>query len=219
MSVGSGFDIPKPIRTLHVVPIIHTTEDLGNLAPAIELAKVKAGLSDSLSVSKRTVHDFWVTLQDAIEAWPVDPSTMVVYQDALPVSHERLVGVEHQIIDELADKGSRNHQILRSLRSRGARVLGTESPELLIEEYHLMKAAIERSLEDDQARDAEADEQTRRLHADMLLKRDQFIARRIDQTLDVGACGMIFIGLLHRIEPHLPDDINVNYPFGRPLRV
>ena len=219
MSVGSGFDIPKPIRTLHVVPIIHTTEDLGNLAPAIELAKVKAGLSDSLSVSKRTVHDFWATLQDAIEAWPVDPSTMLVYQDALPVSHERLVGVEHQIIDELADKGSRNHLILRSLRSRGARVLGTESPELLIEEYHLMKAAIEKALEDDNASDAEVDQQTRRLHAEILLKRDRFIAKRIDQTLAVGGCGMIFIGLLHRIEPHLPDDINVTYPFGRPMRI
>jgi hypothetical protein len=207
------------MRTLHVVPIIHTAEDLGSLAPAIELAKVKAGLSGSSSVSRRTVRDFWVTLQDAIEAWPLDASTLSVYQDALPVSHERLAGVEHQIIDELAAKGSRNHQILQWLRSRGARVLGTESPELLIEEYHLMKAAIERSLEDDHAPDAEADEQTRRLHAEMLLKRDQFIARRIDQTLDVGACGMIFIGLLHRIEPHLPGDINVNYPFGRPTRV
>ena len=131
-----------------------------------------------------------------------------VYQDGLPVC-----GKESDIVTELAKKGSPNHQILVRLMEKGATVMGTESAELLIEEYHLIK----RILETGDVKDAIAIEIRQKAASDLLLKkRDEFIATRIDHTLQAGETGVLFLGMLHNPAVLLPAGIKVLYPMRKP---
>jgi len=46
----------------------------------------------------------------------------------------------------------------------------------------------------------------------LLQRRDQYIARRINETLRGGETGLLFLGLLHSIRPWLDEDVQVIYP-------
>jgi hypothetical protein len=50
------------------------------------------------------------------------------------------------------------------------------------------------------------------LSAALLAQRDQFIARRINDTLKAGETGILFLGLLHAVERYLDRDIRVIRP-------
>jgi hypothetical protein len=53
--------------------------------------------------------------------------------------------------------------------------------------------------------------------ADALIrKRDQYIADRIDQTLQIGETEILFMRMLHTLENQLHKDIRVIYPVNRP---
>ncbi len=47
--------------------------------------------------------------------------------------------MNREIVSELSASGSRNHRLLMHLMDKGAMIMGTESPELLMEEYELAK--------------------------------------------------------------------------------
>ena len=117
---------------------------------------------------------------------------------------------EQEIVSELAESGSRNHRLLLQLQSRGARVMGTESPELLVEEYQLAKASLAFGVT------AEDASRQRQLRDTVLEKRDRFIADRINVTLGDGETGILFIGMLHSLSRFLDSDIRVAYPLGLP---
>jgi hypothetical protein len=51
----------------------------------------------------------------------------------------------------------------------------------------------------------------------LLDRRDRFIAARINATLEPEEAGIVFIGALHAIAPHLNSDIQVIYPLYRPM--
>jgi hypothetical protein len=204
------------MRMLYVVPIVHSPEDLGSLLDSASSLKRSLMTDGAHESSIAAVRRFWSQLTDAIESWQIQFETLTVYQDALPICEDALRGIEQQIIDELASKGSRNHQVLQWLKSRGAVVLGTESPALLIEEYQLMKESLAHDLESDDCESGSVS--TRHQQQKVLQSRDEFIARRIDETLQDSQTGLIFLGLLHQLEDHLPVDILAVYPFGRPIR-
>ena len=88
-------------------------------------------------------------------------------------------------------------------------MIGTESIELLIKEYE----AVRRSLaEGDSTADSDPENSTEKI----LEQRDRYIAQRIDETLAQDQTGVLFIGLLHRVEEYLPSELAIEYPFGRP---
>ncbi len=88
----------------------------------------------------------------------------------------------------------------------GATLLGTESPELLVSEYELAKAIV--------SPDADR-KKLEPVAADLLAKRDAFIARRINQTLGQDEFGILFVGLLHNVHRGLAPDIELVVPFGK----
>ena len=113
---------------------------------------------------------------------------MRVYQDGLPVCEH-----EQEIVAELAEAGSRNHRLLLSLQARGAVLMGTESPELLVEEYQLASAALA------QGRASPAKMRRDRLRDTLLERRDRYVADRINETLGAGETGILFMGMLHEV--------------------
>ncbi|MEK6716957.1 MAG: hypothetical protein AABZ16_05660, partial [candidate division NC10 bacterium] len=74
------------------------------------------------------------------------------------------------------------------------------------EEYERIRSAIPAG----QAREDYAREGER-----LLRERDEFIGRMIRETLKDGEVGILFIGLMHRVDGFLPPDIEVQYLIHR----
>ena len=192
-------------RKLIYLPIIHTARDMGTLGAPIRGMKLsmlgRQGLKQNAAVADKR----WEDLERVVSNMPVPPGTVRVYQDGLPVC-----GHEREIVSELALAGNRNHGLLLKLQARGAMLMGTESPELLVEEYQLATAAF--------ASGAAARTELRQKQLrDMLLeKRDRYIGDRINRTLGAGESGILFMGMFHEVARYLDPDIAVVYPLGPP---
>lgn len=201
----------SPCRNLIYIPVIHTEIDLGSSAVLF-----KGGTDEEKNRAlwqewNRAVEEMWRGIGKKIADPSLNWSKVHLYQDGLPVC-----GKEREIVDELAKGGSLNHRILVELVHQGGILEGTEDPQLLIEE----RTAIKRI---EMARDTVEKEKTIREYTDagasLLEQRDKFIANRIDMTLGQGETGLLFIGMLHRVDRWLSKDIVVEYmihhlPFG-----
>ena len=77
--------------------------------------------------------------------------------------------------------------------------MGTESGDLLVQEYQLAK----QSLTTRPPRAAGVAALRRALGAALLQRRDQFMAQRINDTLKRGETGILFLGMLHSLEQYL----------------
>ena len=211
------------MRKLLIIPIVHNAADLGRLEHRLEQIKRATMPRERIEASRKQVARFWGELRVAIESWQLDFSKVLVFQDALPLAPATHVGLEIKIVKELAAVGSANHQLLEWLHEHGASILGTESPELLVAEYSLVRKQLGMAENPSSNQEtprilettAEAAEIAAQL-ADLLNRRDQFIAARIDTTLEQDQTGIILLGMLHHVEKWLPDDIEVDFPIGQP---
>lgn len=151
--------------------------------------------------SRIAIAEFWKTLERTILSLDLDCSRLRIYQDALPAC-----GREADIVDDLAKAGGENYRILLELMKRGAVLEGTESLELLLREYELLKSGKDG---DGPSAEQETREDGHKTAADLLRERDCFIAGRIDETLNPGEIGLLFIGALHHVVELLPETIEV----------
>jgi len=192
-------------RKLIYIPIIHTAADMGTLGASIRGKKLSTLGRQGLTRNAAMVEKMWEEIERVATRLPLTEGTVRLYQDGLPVC-----GHERAIVSELAGAGSRNHRLLLELETRGATLMGTESPELLVEEYQLATAAF--------ASDAAVRTNIRQqaLRDTLLEKRDRFVADRINQTLGAGESGILFLGMLHEAAKYLDSDIDVVYPLGLP---
>lgn len=212
------------MRQLSIIPIVHASADLGSLAFSASEAKSRAEEIGKKVLSSRCIDTFWQELKLGIKTWEQDFRSLYVFQDSLPVvssnqessvEPESATNVELSIVRELAEKGSQNHAIVEWLVSEGATLVGTESPPLLVAEYEAMKKILDASVSNSEGDIAES--MASSVDIDSLREqRDTFIAQRIDACLPVDGSGILFIGLSHKVEPHLSTDISVSYPFGKP---
>lgn len=189
------------------IPVVHTQADLGVLGQSMQRAHHTTQESDSQQRRTTVINQIWSDIESAITRLELDYGGVRLYQDSLPVC-----GHELDIVEELAAKGSRNHQLLLRMTRNGATLMGTESSELLIKEYEHYKHILENDYPMDKAG---AD--TRETSADSLLHaRDRYIGRRVNQTLRKGDTGVLFLGVFHSPEPFFEQDIQLIYPIGKP---
>jgi len=128
-----------------------------------------------------------------------------IYQDGLPVC-----GRELDIVREVAQRGSRNYALILELLERGAVLEGTESPDLLRQEYEHIRSALAKESAPTRTGELRASESER-----LLRERDEFIGRRVGESLKEGEVGILFIGLMHQADRFLPRDIEVQYLIHR----
>jgi len=192
-------------RRLIYIPIIHTAADMGSLGASIRGKKLSTLGHQVLTHQAAVVDKMWEKIESVAASLPLAQETVRVYQDGLPVC-----GHEREIVSELAGAGSRNHRLLLALAARGAALMGTESPELLVEEYQLASAAFASGV------NLKRDGRQQELRDSLLEKRDHYIAQRINATLGAGESGILFLGLLHQAAKYLDSDIDVVYPLGLP---
>jgi hypothetical protein len=190
-------------RKLVYFPIIHTAADMGTLGATVRGIKLSTLGRQGLTRHAAVVEKMWEEIERVAANLPVAPGTVRVYQDGLPVcAHEQ------KIVSELAGAGSQNHRLLLKLQARGAILMGTESPELLVEEYQLAAASL------GSGGTARKELRQNSLRDTLLEKRDRYIGGRINGTLGAGETGVLFMGLLHDVLRFLDLDIRVVYPLG-----
>ena len=193
-------------RTLIYFPIVHTQADMGALQESVARATLEKAGRAGLARKTAAIDQIWTEIEAAIDALPLSFDQVRLYQDGLPVC-----GREAAIVTELAQTGSRDHQLLLRLMAQGAVLMGTEGGDLLVQEYQLAK----QSLTTRPPRAAGVAASRRALSQALLQRRDQFIAQRIHETLKSGETGILFLGMLHFLERHLNPDVLVIYPLHR----
>ena len=194
-------DTVEYARELILVPILHSPADMGTIAADLEAAYVERLGRRHWDEYLALLEDFWQEVRAEIERLSLDYRRVDLYQDGLPVC-----GRELEIVEKAAAAGSENHQLLLDLAARGATLTGTEDPKLLLEEYYNVKTALPAHL--GQTCSAEQIRNPPR-HEQALSQRDAYIGRRIGQSLRPGRTGVLFLGMMHDVEPFLPTDIVV----------
>ncbi len=197
-------------RRLVHIPIVHTETDLGGLNRPVQREGLRILGTRAWRSRLKAIDTMWAEIEALIEHREFCYERVRLYQDGLPVC-----GREPEIVADLAKKGSLNHRLLQRLIEKGASLMGTESAELLLEEYERAKVAA-RSAIAGHSRGARGPRGSgrgpARLPADPLLsRRDRFIAARINSTLREGETGILFLGMLHSLDNLLAEDIEVVY--------
>ena len=233
------------MRKLIYVPIVHTAADMGSQAEALEREHVRRHGRGEWARTRRLIDEVWDGLRTRLLALDLDYRRVRIYQDGLPVCGRELDIVRevarggsrnYALILELLDRGTEvegtespgllreEYERIRSAipkesapRSAGLRTpsegrmrtgLPAEGSAQAGESD--AKAESRKAGPPDQAREEYAREGER-----LLRQRDEFIGRRIDETLKEGEVGILFIGLMHRVDRFLAPDIEVQYLIHR----
>jgi hypothetical protein len=188
------------VRKLYLVPIVHTSADMGCAAAALdERASAQLG-REVWQEHKETVSGFWDSIAQFFES--LDVNGFKVYQDGMVANGEAAL----RIIRNGVSRGSRNYEILGKLLKRGAVLMKTEDIALVKQEHTFITKMTRSS----SRREKEAAALRYKLAQNRLLKqRDGFIARRVQETLGEKETGILFIGAYHDVLSKLPDDIKV----------
>lgn len=180
-------------RKLIYARIVHTSQDMGSLMEKVKKAYIDKYGEQQWTQHLREVDNLWSKTVEKTRALKLDYNKLRLYQDGMPVCDR-----EAEIVNKLAAAGNTNHQLLQELIEKGATIMGTEDPALLIMERDRL---------------INSPEEKRQLYDDLMEQRDEYIAQRIAATLKDGETGILFMGALHRIADKLPDDVEVSYLF------
>lgn len=195
------------MRKLLYVPIAHSTADMGSKAELLKQRFVERFGPERWSEHQALIEELWRGIRDRLLSQGLRWEKVRLYQDGLPVC-----GREMEIVRHVAAMGSRNYGLLLELIGKGARLEGTEDPELLRRELELASVAVSTDEEESRRRGSDQYAEER---AKMLKARDAFIGRRIDQTLRDNEVGVLFVGVLHEVDRCLPKSIRVRYLIHR----
>lgn len=190
-------------KKLFIIQIIHGEEEMGSLRDDIsEILDHDLGRTER-EEHRTAVKDFWRRLSDFLDEMlkPIDKKKLQIYQDGMPIGGEIAI----KIFNDGAEAGIVNYQIVRDLIQDGAQPEQTENPHLLKEEYEIIKEIF--SAESTAEREQLSDKYKHRLY-ELGNERDQFIGKKIEETLKDGCLGILFIGATHDVIPSLPSEID-----------
>lgn len=188
------------MRILIFVPIIHTSPDLGSLSGDV----TKRGIADLgkevWQEHIKTVEEFWDVISFYFDS--IEVKGMKIYQDGMITDGE----VGEKIVEEGKKAGSRNYNLVSKLLKRGAVLIKTEDFSLVKEERdRLFAIIIAKSI----TLKLVTFIRYNLLKNKLLNKRDEFIGRRINETLRQGETGIVFIGACHNLKEKLANDIQI----------
>lgn len=211
------------MRRLIYIPIVHSSADMGSMSESLKEVYMKKYGRRKWTQRTKIVEKIWKEIERKISLLPLDYAKVKIYQDGLPKC-----GRELEIAKSAAAGGSKNYQLVLDLVEKGAQLIGTEDPNLLIQEYHQLRNTLDNlqgspaSLRDSRERNRRAKLPKKRKlpqsHSTsetavetFVSQRDKYIALRIDETLRDGETGFLFVGVVHRVNEMLPSDIQISY--------
>jgi hypothetical protein len=182
------------VRKLYYVSIVHNQADLGTIGKELSIEGEKKYGSDLWKKHLIEIDKAW----DKIEVKLLKIKKInKIYQDGLPIIDD--IGLK--IIKDVAEKGSKNYQIIEKLIDRGAKLEQAESRELLLKEYNFILDMIKSEVKEEKIKSSIL------YHSELLNDRDIFIANQINKTLD--GIGVAFFGATHSIIDKLDKDIKI----------
>lgn len=173
--------------------------DLGSLADAIADRGAKSLGEDVWERHKETISGFWDSLVRYFEV--LDVSGFKLYQDGMIANSD----IALKIVEDGVRSGSKNYEIIERLIKRGAVLIKTEDFSLVLRERNSLKQLTSKVKKERLI----AYLRYKLTKNNLLKKRDKFIAQRINDTLNKGGVGILFIGAYHDIIPMLNEDIQV----------
>ena len=176
---------------------------MGSVAVPLKREYIKRYGAERWDEHINTIDSMWQGIRQKIFDLGLDYTKTKIYQDGLPVCNKELA-----ITSDLAQAGNENYKIILELVQRGARLVGTEDPGLLLEEYNYIKGITK--IDNLEEKD-EAIQKYEKKAWDILKRRDECIANRIAKTLMEGETGILFMGMRHRVDEKLPKDVEVSY--------
>jgi hypothetical protein len=191
-------------KKLLLIPIIHSEKEMGSLRNDIaEIIDEKFG-KEKRDDHRKQVAEFWNNLSVLIsEILTRTQGTVIrIYQDGIPIGGE----AGARLIAMGAKDGIPNFQIVLTIIERGGILEKTENPVLLKEEYEIVKAIV--TAKTGPEREALSEKYKKRLY-NLTIERDQYIAKRIAESLKDKELGILFIGATHEVVKYLPGDIDL----------
>ena len=189
------------MRTLYIIPIVHSAADMGSMAKELEKKGIEKLGKEKWEENQQRIAQFWDQAEKELDALKLDYGKVRVYQDGLPIGGE--IGMN--IVTQTAAKGSRNYQIVQKLVEKEAMLEETESKELLIKEYQFVQAFVQAPTN----KKSEAMQAYEKAKDDLIKKRDAYIAKQIDTSLKNRETGILFIGAHHKVQNKLPKSITI----------
>jgi hypothetical protein len=177
-------------RTLIYIPILHTSADLGSMSKEVTERGVATVGEEAWAQHRETVAGFWHSVWEYCDG--IDATGVKIYQDGMVAQGD----LGRRIVEDTAKAGSLNYQLVAKLLDRGASLVKTEDLSLVKQEYDRLVAMT-------RAKSMRAKllalAKYKLAKTSLLAKRDAFIAARIDETLESGQTGILFIGALHEV--------------------
>jgi len=188
------------MRELIYVPSIHMGADLGSIAEQVDKRGIAGFGEEFWKRHRETISGFWDSIIEYFANLEV--RGFKIYQDGLVAGGE----IGQKIVEEGVKAGSKNYEIIDDLVKRGAILVQTE-------DFSLVKKERDRIVKITQAKTiAEkliAYFKYRLTKNSLLNKRDDYIAKRIDGSLNHGEKGILFLGAFHSIIPRLSKKIQI----------
>jgi hypothetical protein len=188
------------MRKLIYVPIIHTSADLGSIAKQVNKRGITGFGEKFWKRHRETIVGFWNSIIKYFEDLAV--KGFKIYQDGMVADGE----VGQKIVEEGVKSGSKNYEVISKLLKRGAILMKTEDFRLVKEERDRFLKIIHAKTRVEKLHGFLKYKLTKNI---LLNKRDDFIAKRIADTLNQGETGIIFIGAYHNIKKRLSEHIQV----------
>ena len=188
------------MRKLTYVPVIHMSADLGTIAKHLDKKAVADFGEEFWRRHRETIARFWDSVTNYFSNLQVE--NVKIYQDALVAGGH----VGQRIIEEAAKAGSKNYELIANLLKRGAVLVRTEDLSLVREERDRIVKLTNAGTPTEKLM---AYVKYRLTKNRLLRKRDNYIAKRIDETLNHGETSILFMGAYHDIVPKLAKDIEV----------
>lgn len=205
------------LKKLVYVPILHAREEPGKTASVLQ-GNEKSGIKDKeFNADHSAVGEMWAGITAKIEELTLPWNKTRIYQDGLPVCGEEL-----KIVERLAEHGSWNHLLILNLLRKGVKLEGTENMDFLMREYDLLNILLMKNSGAEQsplsseqsplqAGQSAAMAEYQAKSRELLTRRDDFIFNRIKTTLQEGEVGVVFMGVMHRLDKMLEKDFLISY--------
>jgi hypothetical protein len=190
------------MRKLVYIRIVHTAADMGSLSEKLQEEIVSRIGKEKWEENQRRIQEFWNELEKELFELKLDLEHTKIYQDGLPCGGE--MGMK--IVHITAKLGSQNYRLIEKLVENNAEIIATENPELLIEERNLLMDIYNSSTPEEKEKAKQRYEVRKKT---LLQERDEYIASGINNTLQIGETGILFIGAEHNVITGLAQDIEV----------
>lgn len=178
---------------LYYVPIIHSVADYGSLGSAIKEAFIKQGGETMFDLLQKNINKFWKIVEERIEKTIPNVHNLIIYHDGFPVgSKEKVLALFGHMRQD--HPKSPDFRLVKKLLDKGAVLEGTEDMNLVIEQLRLYQRAAESVFPDEQRKILDTNAARSR---EITKLRDEFIAKRIYNTLPEDKKGILFLGRDH----------------------